>query len=94
MFLQAQSKNKVIGYFAAFSLAVDIFLCWLLTVKYKFGTGGALPATVVACWIPNVGQLILIFCGSPDTWKGFSSLAFKDLWPVIKLSASPGVMLW
>ncbi|KAH0647198.1 hypothetical protein KY285_032446 [Solanum tuberosum] len=28
-----------------------------------------------------------------DTWTGFSFLAFKDLWPVVKLSLSSGVML-
>lgn len=93
MFLQAQSKNKVIGYFSAFSLAADIFLCWLLTVKFKYGLGGAMVAIVAAYWIPNVGQLSLVFCGCRDTWRGFSSLALKDLWPVIKLSVSSGVML-
>jgi hypothetical protein len=40
-------------------------------------------------------QLLFIFCGGcPDTWSGFSWLAFKDLWPVIKLSLSSGVMIW
>ncbi|KAM7250733.1 hypothetical protein ACFE04_022616 [Oxalis oulophora] len=30
----------------------------------------------------------------PDTWKGFSAAAIKDLWPVIKLSVSSGIMIW
>ncbi|KAK4581317.1 hypothetical protein RGQ29_024824 [Quercus rubra] len=40
------------------------------------------------------GELIYVMCGGcRDTWKGFSLLAFKDLWPVVKLSLSSGVML-
>lgn len=95
MFLQAQSKNNVITYLAAFSIAVHIILSWLLTVKYKLGIPGAMLSTLVAFWIPNIGQFIFVICGGcRKTWMGFSSLAFKDLWPVIKLSLSSGVMLW
>ncbi|XP_052174738.1 protein DETOXIFICATION 21-like [Diospyros lotus] len=94
MFLQAQSKNMIITYLAAFSLSIHIFLSWLLTVRYKFGLSGALMSTVLAYWIPNLGQLAFVISGGcPETWRGFSFLAFKDLWPVFKLSLSSGVML-
>lgn len=94
MYLQAQSRNMVMIYLAAASLAIHTFLSWLLTVKYNFGLPGAMVSTLIANWIPNVGQLLFIFCGGcPDTWSGFSWLAFKDLWPVIKLSLSSGVMI-
>ncbi|KAI3444236.1 hypothetical protein Pfo_000901 [Paulownia fortunei] len=94
MYLQAQSKNMIITYLAAFSLSIHIFLSWLLTVKYKFGTTGAMASTILAYWIPNVGQLIFVISGGcPETWKGFTTLAFKDLWPVVKLSLSSGAML-
>ncbi|KAF5471939.1 hypothetical protein F2P56_008696 [Juglans regia] len=94
MFLQAQSKNVIITYLAAFSIAIHLLLSWLLTVKYKFGIPGAMFSTVLAYWIPNIGQLAFVMCGGcRQTWKGFSSLAFKELWPVIKLSVSSGVML-
>ncbi|KAK6944523.1 Multi antimicrobial extrusion protein [Dillenia turbinata] len=87
MFLQSQSKNRVIGFLAAFSLSIHIFFSWLLTVKYKFRLAGAMTSTILAYWIPNAGQLMYITCGwCSETWKGFSPLAFKDLWPVIKLS--------
>ena len=95
MFLQAQSKNMIISYLAAFSIAIHVLFSWLLTVKYKFGIRGALLSTILAYWIPNIGQLLFIICGGcRETWKGFSSNAFKDLWPVIKLSLSSGAMLW
>jgi MATE family multidrug resistance protein len=95
MFLQAQSKNMIIAYMAAFSLIIHIFLSWLLTVKYKFGIPGVMIPCILAFWIPNIGQLAFIFFGGcPESWKGFSLLAFTDLWPIIKLSLSSGVMLW
>ncbi|KAL8127581.1 hypothetical protein AgCh_014476 [Apium graveolens] len=94
MFLQAQSKNVIIAYLTAFSLAIHVFLSWLLTVVYKFGLSGALVSTVLAYWIPNIGQLIYLLGGwCPETWKGFSMLAFKDFWPIIKLSLSSGIMI-
>lgn len=95
MYLQAQSKNMIIAYLSAFSIAIHILLSWLLTVKYKLGIPGAMVSTILAFWIPNVGQLLFVVCGGcPETWKGFSMLAFKDLWDVVKLSLSSGVMLW
>ncbi|KAL3819633.1 hypothetical protein ACJIZ3_005538 [Penstemon smallii] len=94
MFLQAQSKNMIITYLAAFSLAIHVLFSWLLTVKYEFGVTGAMVSTILAYWIPNVGQLIFVISGGcSETWKGFTTLAFKDLWPVVKLSLSSGAML-
>ncbi|KAA3487622.1 protein DETOXIFICATION 21-like [Gossypium australe] len=94
MFLQAQSKNMIIAYLAAFSIGIHIFLSWLLTMKLEFGLAGALFPTVLAYWLPNVSQILFVTCGGcKDTWKGFSMLAFKDLCPIVKLSISSGVML-
>ncbi|KAL8495846.1 hypothetical protein ACS0TY_019819 [Phlomoides rotata] len=94
MFLQAQSKNMIISYLAAFSLLIHIFLSWLLTMKYKYGITGAMVSTILAYWIPNIGQIIFIVSGGcHETWKGFSMLAFQDLWAVIKLSLLSGAML-
>ncbi|XP_047945178.1 protein DETOXIFICATION 21-like [Salvia hispanica] len=94
MYLQAQSKNMIITYLAVLSLTIHIFLSWLLTVKYHYGITGAMVSTILAYWIPNIGQLIFVTCGGcPETWTGFSTLAFKDLWPVIKFSMSSGAML-
>ncbi|KAL0404726.1 UNVERIFIED_CONTAM: protein DETOXIFICATION 21 [Sesamum radiatum] len=94
MYLQAQSKNMIITYLAVFSLSIHIFLSWLLTTKYSLGLAGTMISTILAYWLPNVGQLIFIVSGGcRETWKGFTTLAFKDLWPVIKLSVSSGAML-
>ncbi|KAH1256025.1 Protein DETOXIFICATION 21 [Glycine max] len=93
-FLQSQSKNVVIAFLAALSIIIHVFLSWLLTIQFKFGIPGAMISTILAFWIPNIGQLIFITCGWCDeTWKGFSFLAFKDLGPVVKLSLSSGAIL-
>ncbi|KAG2405442.1 hypothetical protein LR48_Vigan03g202500 [Vigna angularis] len=93
-FLQSQSKNVIIAFLAAFSIVIHVFLSWLLTMNFNFGLPGAMISTILAYWIPNVGQLIFVTCGwCSDTWKGFSFLAFKDLWPVVKMSLSAGAML-
>ncbi|XP_054816109.1 protein DETOXIFICATION 21-like isoform X3 [Prosopis cineraria] len=93
-FLQSQSKNVVISFLAAFSITIHVCLSWLLTIKYKLGIPGAMISTILAYWIPNIGQFIFVTCGwCHETWNGFSILAFKDLGPVVKLSLSSGVML-
>ncbi|XP_027350612.1 protein DETOXIFICATION 21-like [Abrus precatorius] len=93
-FLQSQSKNVIIAFLAAFSIIIHVFLSWLLTIKFNLGIAGAMTSTSLAYWIPNIGQLIFVTCGwCSDTWKGFSFLAFKELWPVVKMSLSAGAML-
>ncbi|KAK4404666.1 protein DETOXIFICATION 21 [Sesamum angolense] len=94
MYLQAQSKNMIITYLAVFSLSIHIFLSWLLTIKCNLGLAGTMISAILAYWIPNMGQLIFIVAGGcRETWKGLTTLAFKDLWPVVKLSISSGAML-
>ncbi|CAA0837066.1 MATE efflux family protein [Striga hermonthica] len=94
MYLQAQSKNYVISYLAVYSLFQHVVLSWVLTVRYEFGVPGAMVSTILAYWIPNFGQLAYVmFGGCRETWRGFTSLAFKDLGPMIKLSLSSGAMI-
>ena len=95
MYLQSQSKNRVITYYAALSLSIHVMISWFLTVKLGLGLAAVMASTIIALWIPVVGQMLFAICGGcPDTWHGFSSEAFNDLWPVVKLSFSSGVMLW
>ncbi|XP_031504593.1 protein DETOXIFICATION 21-like isoform X2 [Nymphaea colorata] len=76
------------------SLLLHVSLSWLLAYKLGMGVEGVLISMNLAYWIPDIGQLLFVLCGGcPMTWSGFSTTAFFDLWPVIKLSASSGVML-
>lgn len=95
MYLQSQSKNRVISYWAAISLGTHVLLSWLLAMRLNLGVAGVMSSTTIALWIPIVGQLLFVFGGwCSDTWKGFSYDAFKDLWPIVKLSCSSGIMVW
>ncbi|CAA7389086.1 unnamed protein product [Spirodela intermedia] len=94
MYLQAQSKNRVITYYAALSLSLHVLLSWFLTAMLGMGVAGVMGSTIIALWIPVVGQLVFVVCGGcPETWNGLSCEAFKDLWGVVKLSFSSGIML-
>ncbi|ERM95828.1 hypothetical protein AMTRI_Chr04g248440 [Amborella trichopoda] len=94
MYLQAQSNNKVIVWFAAAAIVVHIVMCWVLGNGLGYGVTGVLSSNIVAYWIPVIGQLIYIFGGwCPLTWTGLSMAAFHDLWPIFKLSLSSGVMI-
>lgn len=95
MYLQSQSKNMIITWLAAASLVVHALLCWMLTKFLTAGVAGIMLSMIVASWVPILGQLVYVFNGGcPRTWTGFSILAFTDVFPVVKLSLSSGIMLW
>eukprot|EP00262_Sarcandra_glabra_P011376 TRINITY_DN2728_c0_g3_i2.p1 TRINITY_DN2728_c0_g3~~TRINITY_DN2728_c0_g3_i2.p1 ORF type:complete len:507 (-),score=62.94 TRINITY_DN2728_c0_g3_i2:283-1737(-) len=94
MYLQSQLKNSIIAWYAGASFLVHVLLSWVLVDKLNLGIGGAMGSLIVAYWFPVIGQLGYVFGGwCPDTWKGFTMNAFSDLWPVVKLSLSSGVMM-
>ncbi|XP_010055152.2 protein DETOXIFICATION 20 [Eucalyptus grandis] len=94
MFLQSQLKNAIIGWLSAISFAIHVLLSWLFVYILDWGIPGAMSAMILSNWLTLIGEFVYIFggwCGS--TWKGFTWAAFADLWPVIKLSVSSGIML-
>ncbi|XP_035544356.1 protein DETOXIFICATION 24-like [Juglans regia] len=94
MFLQAQLKNMVIGWLSAGSFVIHVLLSWLFVNILNWGVSGAMGAFNIASWLVVIGEFIYVFGGwCPNSWKGFSTAAFKDIWPVVKLSVSSGVML-
>uniref|UniRef100_A0A0E0R3M8 Protein DETOXIFICATION n=1 Tax=Oryza rufipogon TaxID=4529 RepID=A0A0E0R3M8_ORYRU len=94
MYLQSQSKNMIVTYLSLLNFGLNLFLSWLMVVKFHLGLAGVMGSMVIACWIPIFGQLAYVFFGGcPQTWTGFSSSAFTDLGAIIKLSISSGVML-
>ncbi|KAK6942089.1 Multi antimicrobial extrusion protein [Dillenia turbinata] len=94
MYLQAQLKNIVIGVLSTASFVLHLFLSWLFVYKLNWGVAGAMGALNISAWSLVIGELIYVLGGwCPNTWKGFTTAAFHDLWPVIKLSVSSGVML-
>ncbi|KAL9423071.1 hypothetical protein AB3S75_035210 [Citrus x aurantiifolia] len=93
-YLQAQLKNMIVGWLSAVAFVVHVALSWIFVSKLNLGIPGAMSAMIIASWFIVIGQFVFLFGGwCPNTWKGFSSAAFADLYPVLKLSISSGVMI-
>nr|AHI48504.1 multidrug and toxic extrusion transporter [Vaccinium corymbosum] len=94
MYLQAQLKNMIVAWLSAGSFVFHLVASWLFVSKLDLGIPGAMGALTISSWIPPLGEFVYIFGGwCPLSWKGFSNAAFSDLWPLIKLSVSSGIML-
>ncbi|KAK4743680.1 hypothetical protein SAY87_009992 [Trapa incisa] len=94
MYLQAQQRNTVIIWFSAGSLLLDAVLGWAFVSRLRLGLGGAFGALNISYWLFVIMEFVYLFGGwCPDTWKGLTLQAFSDLWPVIKLSVSSGIMI-
>ncbi|KAI3444233.1 hypothetical protein Pfo_000898 [Paulownia fortunei] len=94
MYLQAQQKNKVIAWLSAMQFVIHIPLSWLFVYVLNWGIDGAMGALCISSWFLVFGEFVYIFGGwCRDSWKGFSLAAVKDIFPVVKLSISSGVMV-
>lgn len=63
--------------------------------KLSLGIPGAMIAMIASTWLILIGEFVYVIGGwCPDTWKGFTLAAFSNLFPVLKLSLSSGLMLW
>lgn len=95
MYLQAQQKNMVIAWLSAMQFLIHIPLSYLFVYVLNWGVDGAMGALCISSWSLVFGEFVYIFGGwCPETWTGFSSAAFKDVFPLVKLSISSGVMVW
>ncbi|KAG4121969.1 hypothetical protein ERO13_D11G238100v2 [Gossypium hirsutum] len=93
-YLQCQLKNMIVGWTSAASFILHVLLSWILVSKLNWGIPGAMSSMIISSWLVVIGELIYVFGGwSPETWKGFTFACFLDLFPVLKLSISSGVMI-
>ncbi|KAL7093041.1 hypothetical protein ACP275_11G018400 [Erythranthe tilingii] len=94
MYLQAQQKNSFVAWISVVQLLVHVPLSWLFVYKLSWGVDGAMAALNISSWMVAFAELAYIMGGwCPQTWSGFSTAAFKDLLPVVKLSISSGIMV-
>lgn len=95
MYLQAQQKNIVVAWISLVQIIVHVPLSWLFVYHLNWGTDGAMAALNISSFLVTFLEFGYVLGGwCPQTWTGFSAAAFKDLFPVIKLSISSGVMVW
>ncbi|XP_074353506.1 protein DETOXIFICATION 24-like [Apium graveolens] len=94
MYLQAQLKNKLIAWISVFQFILHVPLSWLFVTYFSFGLPGAMSALIISSWFLVFGEFIYIFGGwCPHSWRGFSKAAFLDIFPIVKLSLSSGLMV-
>ncbi|KAJ4978443.1 hypothetical protein NE237_009223 [Protea cynaroides] len=94
IYLQTHGKNMVVTWSGVVTLILQVICCWIFVGDMKMGVAGVMLAMNIASVIPVIGLLMYVFCGGcPQTWTGFSIHAFSDLWPMVKLSVSSGLML-
>ncbi|KAG6692622.1 hypothetical protein I3842_10G123800 [Carya illinoinensis] len=93
-YLQTQLKNTIVGWLSALTFALHVLLSWIFVSKLHFGIPGAMGAIIISYYVVLIGLFVYVFGGwCSKTWRGFTSVAFRDLLPVVKLSISSGVML-
>ncbi|KAL1211519.1 Protein DETOXIFICATION 24 [Cardamine amara subsp. amara] len=94
MYLQAQMRNAIVGVLSILSLLLDLMVTWWCVNVMGMGIGGALLGLNVSSWALVLAECVYVFGGwCPFTWTGFSTTAFVDLIPMLKLSISSGLMI-
>ncbi|KAH9324803.1 hypothetical protein KI387_004981, partial [Taxus chinensis] len=92
-FLQSQRKVMVMAWISLVALVIHVILSWLSIFKLGLGLVGAANALNISWWIIDIGHFLYIVYFCRDAWRGFSWLAFVDLWAFVRLSLASGVML-
>ncbi|XP_047170427.1 protein DETOXIFICATION 34-like [Vigna umbellata] len=92
-FLQAQTKVGFLAWLGFVALILHVIILVLFMKVLAWGTGGAAAAYCTTAWIIALAQAAYVIGWCKDGWRGFSWLAFKDLWAFIKLSVASAIML-
>ncbi|KAJ8752144.1 hypothetical protein K2173_001819 [Erythroxylum novogranatense] len=92
-FLQAQSKVGVLAWIGFAALIVHILELFVFIRVFKWGVAGAAVAYDLSAWGIALAQLAYVVGWCKDGWRGFSWLAFKDIWGFVRLSIASAVML-
>ena len=95
-FLQAQNIVNPLAYMAVGVFFLHVLLTWLVVYVLDYGLLGAALTLSFSWWILVVviALYILLSPSCKETWTGFSSKAFKGMWPYFKLTVASAVMLW
>ncbi|CAH2072500.1 unnamed protein product, partial [Thlaspi arvense] len=86
MYLQAQMRNAIIGVLSTLALVLDIAATWWCVSVMGMGIHGALLGLNISSWSVVIAEFVYVFGGwCPLTWTGFSTAAFVDLIPMLKV---------
>jgi len=92
-FLQAQTKVGFLAWLGFAALILHVIILVVFMKVLALGTTGAAAAYCLTAWIIALGQAAYVMGWCEDGWRGFSWLAFKDLWAFVKLSVASAIML-
>ncbi|KAK7364359.1 hypothetical protein VNO80_12950 [Phaseolus coccineus] len=92
-FLQAQSKVKVIMCIAFVVVLIQNGLLYMFISVFGWGTTGLAMVSNIIGWLYAVALVVYTTGWSKEEWSGFSWMAFRDLWPIAKLSLASSVMI-
>ncbi|KAF8085201.1 hypothetical protein N665_0676s0014 [Sinapis alba] len=94
-FLQAQNIVNPLAYMSLGVFLLHTLLTWLVTNVLDFGLLGAALILSFSWWLLVAvnGLYIVMSPSCRETWTGFSAMAFKGIWPYLKLTVASAVML-
>ncbi|KAK4476598.1 hypothetical protein RD792_015756 [Penstemon davidsonii] len=92
-FLQAQSKVAILAWLGFVAFVLHIGVLFLFIKVFKWGLAGAAVAYDISAWGIALAQVGYVMGWCEESWKGFSWLAFKELWAFVKLSVASAIML-
>lgn len=95
-FLQTQNIVVPMMIGSGVTALFHVFLCWLLVIRFSFGTKGAALANAISNWI-NVVLLAGYIKFSPtcmETWTGFSKESLHDIVSFLRLAIPSAIMIW
>ncbi|KAL2620696.1 hypothetical protein R1flu_000901 [Riccia fluitans] len=93
-FMQTQSAVKAMALLSAITLVIHVSLCYFIIYQWGAGFRGAAIATGISQWINFLflACYLLLSSNFNKTWTGFSSEAFNDIYPFLKI-ALPSALL-
>ncbi|XP_027357252.1 protein DETOXIFICATION 35-like [Abrus precatorius] len=92
IFLQAQSKVKVILCISFMNLLIQNGLLYIFIYGFGWGTTGLAMANNITGWGYAVALVVYAIGWCNEGWSGFSMMAFKELWDFAKLCLTSSVM--
>ncbi|KAL0464823.1 UNVERIFIED_CONTAM: protein DETOXIFICATION 34 [Sesamum latifolium] len=92
-FLQAQSKVVILAWVGFVALIIHIIVLFMFIRVFKWGLAGAAAAYDISAWGIALAQMVYIVGWCQDSWTGLSWLAFREIWPFLRLSVASAIML-
>ncbi|OTA27960.1 hypothetical protein BTJ68_09758 [Hortaea werneckii EXF-2000] len=92
-YVQAQGHFDATMYVLLIAAPLNVFMHWLFVWQFEWGFIGCPIAVVITeDLMPILLFLYVRLVGGMECWPGFTSKAFKNWWPMIRL-AIPGLIM-